>query len=544
MGQPQGPSPRLVTRAVLGVALVLALALFRVPAGEAVDRTNIPLKNWGGFALYRDAVYEDLERLVTAGLADRVILNTRPMSRSEAARIVARAIANIRADSTGAYNRLDLAPVLDRLMEEFDAELRALGVRLPSSTSAPPGVFSLTPIDRAQVGVGFATRDYSLINSQGRRFQRGINASSTFESRAQIGDFLTFYLQPEVDGNEEYTSARLVTGYAKLTLFNVELLVGRDSVSWGPGYRGGLVFSQNAPPLDQIRLGSAEAFMLPWIGEYIGPMRYLAFLAQLEERRDHRRAKLFGMRGSIAPFQFLELGASFGNMFDGDDRPRLKLSDYPNAIFGATTSDQRFAAAKFRNNVVLGVDAELRIDNVDRFYIPARDLRAYFEYGWDDTCCETAIIPDRRASSGLVGLHLMGFLGEDGLDLRVEVTKTSSLSFVHNQFTSGWWTRGEVLSHYVGTNGLDIYGRLSNRFSETFEAGLGVSYGVIGSPVANAGAPRERRVGGGADVSWRFWDKTTLFLRTQVAQVDNRNFKAGNDGVDFVVQLEITRAFR
>jgi hypothetical protein len=533
-----------VTRAFV-LVLILALALCGVPEAEAIDRANVPLKNWGGFALYRDAVYEDLERLVTAGLADRVILNTRPMSRAEAARIVARAIANIRTDSTGAYNRTDLGPVLDRLMEEFESELRALGVRLPSGSSASsPGVFSVVPIDRGQVGVGVATRDYSLINSQGRRFQRGFNTSATFESRAQLGDFLTFYLQPEVDGNEEYTAARLVSGYAKLTFFNVELLVGREGVSWGPGYRGSLVFSQNAPPLDQIRLGSAEAFMLPWIGEYTGPTRFLAFLAQLEERRDHPRAKLFGMRGSIAPFRFLELGASFGNMFDGDDRPRLKLSDYPNAIFGATTSDQRFAAAKFRNNVVLGVDAEVRIDNVDRFHIPARDLRAYFEYGWDDTCCETAFIPDRRASSGLVGLHLMGFLGEDRLDLRLEAAKTSSLSFTHNQFTSGWWTRGEVLSHYVGTSGLDVYGRLSNRFTETFEVGLAFTYATLGNTVANAGTPRERRVGGGVDLSYRIWEKTSLFLQTQVAQADNRNFKAGSDGVDFVVRLELTRTFR
>jgi hypothetical protein len=532
-----------VIRPAVG-ALGLALLLCAAPIAQAVDRTNVPLKNWGGFALHRDAVYEDLERLVTAGLADRVVLNTRPLSRAEAARIVARAITNIRSDSSGAYNRLDLGPVLDRLMEEFEVELRALGVRVPSSSAPMPGFFSFVPVDRGQVGLGFASRDLSLINSEGRRFQRGVNTSVTFESRAQIGDFLTFYLQPEVDGNEEYTAARLVSGYVKLTLFNVELLVGRESVSWGPGYRGSLVFSNNAPPLDQIRLGSAEAFMLPWIGEYIGPTRFLAFLAQLEENRDHPRAKLFGMRGSIVPIRFLELGASFGNMFDGDDRPRLKLSDYPNAIFGATTSDQRFADAKFRNNVVLGVDAELRIDNVDRFYIPARDLRFYFEYGWDDTCCETAVIPDRRASSGLVGLHLMGFLNEDRLDLRLEVAKTSALSFTHNQFTSGWWTRGEVLSHYVGTNGLDVYGRLSNRFTDDLEIGFAANYARLGNPVAGAITPRERRIGGGLDFSYRIRDRTSLFLRTEVAQVENRNFKPGKDGVDVLVRLELTRTFR
>jgi hypothetical protein len=542
---------------ILGVlwALVLALALCGPGPAEAVDRTNIPLKNWGGFALHRDAIYDDLERLVAAGLADRVILNTRPMTRAEAARIVARAISNIRNDNTGAYNRLDLAPVLDRLMEELDPELRALGVRLPTAPAPAPGGFSLapgampgwlslTPIDRGQLGFAYSSRDLSLVNSQGKRFQTGFNTWMTFESRAQLGDFLTFYVQPEGVINEEYSSLRLVAGYAKLTLFNVELLVGRDSVAWGPGYRGSLVYSQNAPPLDQIRLGSAEAFMLPWIGEYTGPTRFLAFLAQLEKNRDHPRAKLFGMRGSVTPFTFLELGASFGNMFNGSDPPTLNLSDYPRAIFGATTSDQDLADAKFRNNVVFGVDAELRISNADRFYIPARDFRAYFEYGWDDTCCNTAFIPDLNASSFLFGMQLINLFQEDGLEFRLEFAKSAAKSFTHNQFTSGWWTRGELLSHPVGTKGLDIYGRLAHRFNEAMGGGLSFGYAEFGSPVSSATLSRERRTGGGVDVSWRVWDRTTLFFASQLAYVENKNFRSGKDGVDAILRVELTRTFR
>src|SRR5438309_821553 len=109
------------------------------------DRTNVPLKNWGGFSEFRDAVYDDLERLVTAGLADRVLLNTRPLSRVEAARIVARAIEKIRNDDAGGLNaRRDLEPVLDRLIEELKVELTSLGVRTSEGGTAP-GFFAFTP---------------------------------------------------------------------------------------------------------------------------------------------------------------------------------------------------------------------------------------------------------------------------------------------------------------------------------------------------------------------------------------------------------------
>src|SRR5437016_12228413 len=96
------------------VVVVLVATLVSLADAIAFDRTNLPLKNWGGFSEYRDATYDDLERLVTAGLADRTLLNTKPLSRLEAARIVARAIDKIQSDDAGRLNaRRDLEPVLE-----------------------------------------------------------------------------------------------------------------------------------------------------------------------------------------------------------------------------------------------------------------------------------------------------------------------------------------------------------------------------------------------------------------------------------------------
>jgi hypothetical protein len=68
-----GPGQHLLRAARwwLTAALVIVAPLAPGFAVVADDRTNLPLTNWSGFSLYRDAVYDDLERLVTAGLADR-----------------------------------------------------------------------------------------------------------------------------------------------------------------------------------------------------------------------------------------------------------------------------------------------------------------------------------------------------------------------------------------------------------------------------------------------------------------------------------------
>src|SRR3989454_3166985 len=342
------------------LAPVLLVVATLAPCVDAMagDRTNLPLKNWGGFPDFRDATYDDLERLVTAELADRTLLNTKPLSRIEAARIVARAIRRIRSDETGDFNgRRDLEPVLDRLMEEFKVELAGLGVKLPDGAQ-PPGFVSFTPIDRFQVSSQWTNHKLSLVNEQGRTLQKWLSGGPTFESRLQIGDFLTFYVQPELSWTEDDTQARLASGYLKLTIWNIELLVGRDSLAWGPGYHNALLLSNNAQPLDQIRLGSAEPFLLPWIGRWVGPMKALIFLAQLEERRDHSFAKLSGMRLTVAPATFLELGASRMVMFDGGG-PHLPLSKYPAAIYNPGFGDDRNHPEERTNNR-FGVDAERR----------------------------------------------------------------------------------------------------------------------------------------------------------------------------------------
>lgn len=537
----------------LAAAVVVSLVMATISNAFAGDRTNIPLKNWGGFSKFQDAIYDDLERLVTAGLADRVVLNTRPLSRLEAARIVARAIEKVRSDDAGVLNaRRDLEPVLDRLTEEFKVELTSLGVRLPGGPS-PSGFVSVLPVDRAQVYGAYATRRFSLVNDQGRTFKRGGNGGLTFESRAQIGDFLSFYLQPELLENEDYGAARVATGYAKLTLFNVELVVGRESLAWGPGYHNSLLLSNNAAPLDHIRIGAAEPFLLPWIGTWVGPTKVVIFLAQLEQRRDHPYAKLSGMRLAFSPASFLELGASRTVLFDGL-HPNLPLRDYPNAIFNPGYGDVRTHPEQ-RSDSLTGVDADLRLRNVDRYLLPGRDLRLYGEFYWDDTCGECGpstgvghwfasnLLPKGSTTGGVGGLHLRGLFGQDWLDGRFEYARTSPMSFNHDQFASGYWTRGHVISDFIGTNGRDYFARLSARLTSNLMLGLDLDRAVIGSTATRPPGPDERRTGGGIDVSYRS-GRYSLFAQYLLSDVRNRRFTPGDDGFEHLIRLELTRSFR
>src|SRR5437879_9652182 len=79
----------------------------------------MPLHHW---------TYEAIERLVALGVIDRAMVVTKPYSRKQAAKYVARALERIRADQVPADGRAVLAePLLERLIQFLQPELIDLG---------------------------------------------------------------------------------------------------------------------------------------------------------------------------------------------------------------------------------------------------------------------------------------------------------------------------------------------------------------------------------------------------------------------------------
>src|SRR2546427_3829416 len=88
-------------------------------SSTAVASVNLPLHHW---------TYEAIERLVALGIIDRAMVVTKPYSRKEAAKYVARAIRLIRDDRVPLGGREVLAePLLERLMQFLQPELIELG---------------------------------------------------------------------------------------------------------------------------------------------------------------------------------------------------------------------------------------------------------------------------------------------------------------------------------------------------------------------------------------------------------------------------------
>ncbi|MBI2989162.1 MAG: hypothetical protein HYY45_20565 [Deltaproteobacteria bacterium] len=508
----------------------------------AFDRTNVPLKNWGRFSIYRSWVYDALEKIVLAGLADQVLLNSKPLSRVEAARIVGQAVRRLEWDKYGDYNhRGYLEELLYQLVEEFGPELGEMGIKTPLNRSHPSGFFAFNPVDHAEFGMGSAGRSQKTVNNFGQRFKKGVNAASTLDGRAQVGDFLSFYYQPEFSRDRDVSHGRLLSGYGKLTLWNTELTVGRESLWWGPGFRGSMSFSNNAFPLDQVRLSSAEPFRLPWLLSYLGPVKASLFVSQLEENRDLSRAKVSGWRVGFAPSRFAEFGFNRMFQFGGKGRGTLNPGQYLGLLFGQGSDDPSKAT---NVNNVMSFDGTLRIPDVERYILFARDAAIYFDFGWDDTLFGL-IVPDKPG--GIVGTYLTGLFGDPKLDLRVEYARTSDIQFFHGIYTSGFTNRGSVLSHFIGTQGNDLYARLTRWIRPDLLLGFQMAKSHIGPTVNPLSTNLSDSLSFGFDVSYRFSSNSSVFLGYDFARLRNENRKnAADKGPlknDNLFRIEFTRSF-
>ncbi len=508
----------------------------------AFDRNNVPLKNWSGFSIYRSWVYDALEKIVLAGLAEQALLNSKPLSRVEAARIVAQAVRRLEWDKYGDYNhRGYLEELLYQLVEEFGSELSEMGVRTPLNRSAPPAFFELKPIDHTEFGFGSATRPQTVVNNFGQRLKKGANATSTLDGRAQVGDFLSFYYQPEFSRDKDVSHGQLQNGYGKLTFGNNELEVGRDSLWWGPGFRGSMSFSNNAYPLDQVKLSSAEPFHLPWLLSYLGPVKTTLFVAQLEADRDFPRAKVSAWRFGFAPSRFVELGFNRMFQFGGKGRATLNPGQFFKLLFNQGSDS---ANSPLQVNNVMSFDGTFRIPDVERYILIARDAAFYFDYGWDDTLFGL-IVPQKPG--GIVGTYLAGIFGDPKLDLRIEYAKTSDIQFTHFKYTSGFTNRGSALSHFIGTQGSDLYARLTRWISPDLLLGFQGAKSQIGSTETPLSANLVDSLSFGFDISYRLSSNSSFFLGYDFARLrnENRNNAAdkGPPKNDNLFRFEFTRSF-
>jgi len=292
----------------------------------------VPLDSW---------IYPAMERLAALGYVRTAVLGMRPWTRLECARLLGEA-SELQPEADGPSEVQELYRSLSR---EFQGEAEGMGgeqnvhAQIESVYARTLGVSGKPLTDNEHFG-------QTILNDYGRPYQEGFNSVVGTSGWTTAGPFVIYArgeyqsapsapsMSPaalnfisSVDGLPPNPPAmpiaavsrfRLLDAYVGMNLANWQISFGKQSLWWGPGEEGAMLFTNNAEPLNKMfRINRVSPIHLPWVFSYLGDIRMEFFLGQMSgqefvnngEGEGVRNAGFQGQYGkSLSPQPFLSGG--------------------------------------------------------------------------------------------------------------------------------------------------------------------------------------------------------------------------------------------
>ncbi|MHB8486143.1 MAG: capsule assembly Wzi family protein [Candidatus Acidiferrales bacterium] len=444
---------------------------------KSMGSPYVPLDSW---------IYPALLRLAALGYIQSDIEGMRPWTRMECARLVEEAGDNLEDNESAPKLADNLYSSLER---EFAQEINLLGggdnarVRLESVYTRVTGISGQPLTDGFNFG-------QTIINDNGRPYEEGFNNVSGFSGWASDGPFVA-YMQGEYQhapsapalalGARQFIAGadgplpvppgtdtpavnhfQLLDAYVAMNFENWQLSFGKQSLWWGPSEGGPMLFSDNAAPVEMLRLNRVTPFRLPSVLSWMGPIRLELFLGQLSghEFMDVDNTNLVGQWGrplgrqpfihgeklSFKPTSNFEFGVSETTVFAGGPIPlngHNLIRSYAGFIVPVASNAVDITDARS------GIDFTYRVPWVRKW------LTFYGDAFSEDEFSPLAY-PRKSAFQG--GIYMPRIPGIPKLDLRVEGGSTSPVDFAgcngcfyqNGLFVNSYTNSGNLMGTWVG----------------------------------------------------------------------------------------------
>ncbi|MBZ5500773.1 MAG: phosphatase PAP2 family protein [Acidobacteriia bacterium] len=484
----------------------------------------VPLDSW---------IYPALERLGALGYLDSEFLGMRPWTRAECAHLVDEVGDRIR---DGQLDSPEVSHFYDELSKEFDADLKALSAGREYSMRVESIYARTTEITGPPLNDSYHFGQ-TIINNYGRPYQRGFNTVDGFSGWGTKGRF-TIYVRGEyqhapsapgysnsvqnVIAAVDQTPAqpatpvlaanqfRLLDTYVAANVAGWEMAFGKQSLWWGPGEGGALIFSDNAEPIYMARASRISPTTLPWIFHLLGPMKVDLFFGKLSGNEFPPRPLLHGEKISFKPTKNLELGFSRTSEFGGVGRPLTAAAIFNSYV--SFVSSGNYGANDNPGKRTGGFDFSYRVPFVRKW------LTLYSDSITADDPSPLAA-PPRAAISG--GLYMPRLPGLPKLDLRVEAVNTDTpssrstggkfvyweLFYYHNLYLN----KNNLIGSWIGREGVGYQAWSTYSFSPKNTLRFGFRHAKVDSDFIPGG---ETVNDGSVKLDW--WMRHDLSLSTSV----------------------------
>jgi hypothetical protein len=296
-------------------------------------------------------IYPAVERLAALGIIRSPFLGLRPWTRTAIAQMLAEADYQ---EADASLPPTQEASLFSALKTEFSQELGLTEGGVNESIRIESLYTRINPIAGTPLNDSYHFGQ-TIINDFGRPYQGGFNAVSGFTSRAETGPF-SFYVRGEyqyapsaaaypvsvrnviaqADLNpvqpaipvQSASQFRLLDAYTSLTLWGNEVSVGKQSLWWGPGEGGAMIFSSNAEPIYMLRINRTLPLYIPLISKLLGPIRHDHFFGKLSGHHFPPDPFMYGDKISFQPTKNLELGFSRTAVFAGQGKTPLTFGTF------------------------------------------------------------------------------------------------------------------------------------------------------------------------------------------------------------------------
>ncbi len=441
----------------------------------------IPLDSW---------IYPAMDRLAALGYIRSAFAGLRPWTRMECARLLDEAATQAQDQSDDASSSEALR-LLRSLKAEFAFEADRqggasnLGAQIESVYSRLTGISGKPLTDGYHFG-------QTIINDFGRPYQEGANLITGFSARAEAGP-LAFYFRGEYQhapaapalpeaarqaiGLVDHiatppsmpvaATTRLVPleAYVAFKVENWQLSAGKQALWWGPGQGGPMLLSDNAEPLDMIRLSRTSPFKLPSIFGLLGPIRSEVFLGRLSGYSLvlspegmvgqygislRNQPFIHGGKISFRPTPNLEFGVFRTTVYGGPGYP-LTMRSLARSLF--STGNELAGDVNKPGDRRSGIDFSYRIPKL-------RNWLTFYGDGFTDDEYSPIGYVDR--SAWRAGLYLAQVPRIRQLDFRVEGVYTdnplggnlgSGFYYFNGTWRSGYTNRNNLIGSWIGRDG-------------------------------------------------------------------------------------------
>jgi membrane-associated phospholipid phosphatase len=438
----------------------------------------VPLDSW---------IYPALERLAALGYVRTAIQGLRPWTRLECARQVNEA-AELETDAAASP---EVQTLHDALAEEFASEFqqmsgeRNLHAQVESVYARSTGISGKPLTDNHHFGE-------TLVNDYGRPFQEGFNGIAGTSGWTSAGPFV-IYARGEYQSSPSASSLspaalgfissidglppnppsmpvaaishfRLLDAYIGMNLGNWQVSYGKQSLWWGPGEQGAMLFTNNTEPLNKMFLvNRVSPIHLPSVLGYLGDIRMEFFLGQVSGQQFVNNAVtgsansgIIGQYGQSLSRQPFLSGGKISFKFT----PNFEISMSKTTLYGGPGNPLTLKTlvqstlAIHVNGYSLG-DGRSALDFTYR--IPK--LRNWLSF-YGDAFQEDEISPLNRPYKAAFqgGLYLARVPRVAKLDVRLEGGTTSPVNFPscngcyynNGQYLNGYTNNGELIGTWIG----------------------------------------------------------------------------------------------